>query len=144
MGVIFEDIRDDLESFSNFNQFFTRQVNDRLITYGSDILLAPADSKVISINKIIGNDVIIAKNITYSIGNFLTGKFKEDFSQEQVDLLKKQKLTDLYSIIFYLAPHDYHRFHSMANMVVTKRVHIAGELYTVKDDFVFSYSVLAS
>ena len=39
--------------------------------------------------------------------------------------------TALYYIVFYLAPGDYHRFHSPTSWVVEKRRHFAGELYSV-------------
>lgn len=39
--------------------------------------------------------------------------------------------TALYYIVVYLAPGDYHRFHSPASWVVEKRRHFAGELYSV-------------
>ena len=39
--------------------------------------------------------------------------------------------TALYYIVIYLAPGDYHRFHSPASWVVEKRRHFAGELYSV-------------
>ena len=39
--------------------------------------------------------------------------------------------TALYYIVFYLAPGDYHRFHSPASWVAEKRRHFAGELYSV-------------
>ncbi|KAJ2783138.1 phosphatidylserine decarboxylase 1, partial [Coemansia interrupta] len=37
----------------------------------------------------------------------------------------------LYFCVIYLAPGDYHRFHSPANWVVEARRHFAGELYSV-------------
>ncbi|KAI1354944.1 phosphatidylserine decarboxylase-domain-containing protein [Xylaria sp. FL0043] len=39
--------------------------------------------------------------------------------------------TALYYAVVYLAPGDYHRFHSPANWVVERRRHFAGELYSV-------------
>ena len=39
--------------------------------------------------------------------------------------------TALYYIVIYLAPGDYHRFHSPASWVAEKRRHFAGELYSV-------------
>ncbi|KAK0511820.1 hypothetical protein JMJ35_005670 [Cladonia borealis] len=49
--------------------------------------------------------------------------------------------TALYYIVFYLAPGDYHRFHSPASWVVEKRRHFAGELYSaVGDGVFFSYT----
>jgi phosphatidylserine decarboxylase len=37
----------------------------------------------------------------------------------------------LYFCVIYLAPGDYHRFHSPTNWVVEKRRHFAGELFSV-------------
>jgi phosphatidylserine decarboxylase len=39
--------------------------------------------------------------------------------------------TQLYYCVIYLAPGDYHRFHSPVSWVVTSRRHFAGELYSV-------------
>lgn len=39
--------------------------------------------------------------------------------------------TALFYIVVYLAPGDYHRFHSPTSWVVEKRRHFAGELYSV-------------
>lgn len=39
--------------------------------------------------------------------------------------------TCLYYAVVYLAPGDYHRFHSPVNWVVERRRHFAGELYSV-------------
>jgi len=39
--------------------------------------------------------------------------------------------TALYYVVVYLAPGDYHRFHSPTSWVVEKRRHFAGELYSV-------------
>jgi len=47
------------------------------------------------------------------------------------DLLSPDNKTSLYYIVIYLAPGDYHRFHSPANWVVERRRHFAGELYSV-------------
>jgi len=43
----------------------------------------------------------------------------------------KKTLTALYYCVIYLAPGDYHRFHSPVSWVVTSRRHFAGELYSV-------------
>ncbi|KAL9128295.1 MAG: hypothetical protein Q9217_003000 [Psora testacea] len=44
---------------------------------------------------------------------------------------KAKTPTALYYIVIYLAPGDYHRFHSPTSWVVEKRRHFAGELYSV-------------
>ncbi|KAK1654901.1 phosphatidylserine decarboxylase [Colletotrichum phormii] len=47
------------------------------------------------------------------------------------DLISPDNKTSLYYAVIYLAPGDYHRFHSPANWVVERRRHFAGELYSV-------------
>ncbi|KAI9155244.1 Phosphatidylserine decarboxylase proenzyme 1 [Paramyrothecium foliicola] len=47
------------------------------------------------------------------------------------DMLSPDKSTALYYAVIYLAPGDYHRFHSPTNWVVERRRHFAGELYSV-------------
>lgn len=47
------------------------------------------------------------------------------------DILHSDKTTSLYYAVVYLAPGDYHRFHSPTNWVVERRRHFAGELYSV-------------
>jgi len=44
---------------------------------------------------------------------------------------KARTPTALYYVVVYLAPGDYHRFHSPTSWVVEKRRHFAGELYSV-------------
>ncbi|KAI9848808.1 MAG: phosphatidylserine decarboxylase 1 [Thelocarpon superellum] len=45
--------------------------------------------------------------------------------------LTAQNQTALYYVVVYLAPGDYHRFHSPTSWVVEKRRHFAGELFSV-------------
>ncbi|KAK9414397.1 putative Phosphatidylserine decarboxylase proenzyme 1, mitochondrial [Seiridium unicorne] len=47
------------------------------------------------------------------------------------DLIAPDKKNALYYAVVYLAPGDYHRFHSPTNWVVERRRHFAGELYSV-------------
>ncbi|KAK1969738.1 phosphatidylserine decarboxylase [Colletotrichum eremochloae] len=47
------------------------------------------------------------------------------------DLISPENKTSLYYAVIYLAPGDYHRFHSPANWVVERRRHFAGELFSV-------------
>lgn len=47
------------------------------------------------------------------------------------DVLSEDRKHQLYYAVVYLAPGDYHRFHSPANWVVERRRHFAGELFSV-------------
>ncbi|PBP28879.1 phosphatidylserine decarboxylase [Diplocarpon rosae] len=46
-------------------------------------------------------------------------------------ILTSEHRTSLYYVVIYLAPGDYHRFHSPCAWVAEKRRHFAGELYSV-------------
>jgi phosphatidylserine decarboxylase len=46
-------------------------------------------------------------------------------------ILAPENKTALFYAVIYLAPGDYHRYHSPANWVVERRRHFAGELYSV-------------
>ena len=46
---------------------------------------------------------------------------------------KDKPQTALYYIVFYLAPGDYHHFHSPVSWVVEKRRHFSGELFSVSN-----------
>ncbi|KAL2268521.1 hypothetical protein VTJ83DRAFT_3367 [Remersonia thermophila] len=48
-----------------------------------------------------------------------------------VDYLSPDSRHALYYAVIYLAPGDYHRFHSPTNWVVERRRHFAGELFSV-------------
>lgn len=50
--------------------------------------------------------------------------------------------TKIYSIIFYLAPGDYHRFHSPTQMSLKSRNHILGHLAPVKVSYISKYPVI--
>lgn len=50
--------------------------------------------------------------------------------------------TDLFYVVIYLAPGDYHRFHSPVTWVSTLRRHFVGELYSVAPYFQNSFSNL--
>lgn len=55
--------------------------------------------------------------------------------------MKKKNDTKLLQIIFYLAPGDYHKYHSPIDFVARKRLHIPGYLYPVKISFLEKYKV---
>lgn len=109
--VKLDEIIEPLDSFENFSAFFTRRVKPRPINPDPTAMICPADSKVLKIAEITEDNCSIIKGAAYSLGELIEGK-KITYTKEQVDNLKKNCQNKLYQVIFYLAPGDYHRFHT--------------------------------
>lgn len=87
--------------------------------------MSPADSEIFNVAKIESDEVLLVKNKKYNLCEFLEGK---DCKYEDINNLKNNPKNDLYSIIFYLSPGDYHRFHYPVDMKIEKVTHIPGIL----------------
>lgn len=139
-GVNLEEMVEPLDKYNSFVEFFTRQVKPRNIDPSQSVVVAPADSKVLTITEVKGNDVLLIKEINFGLGEFLTGKREEVFSPEDVEKIKKTdqsiEKTKIYSAVFYLSPGDYHRYHSPCDFTVKSRKHIVGYLYPVKINYI--------
>lgn len=59
----------------------------------------------------------------------INGKREKD--EMLVTNLKSNQNNDLYYVVFYLAPGDYHRFHSPSRFLLEKITHIPGLLRKV-------------
>ena len=100
-----------MDMFNSFNEFFTRKVKNRPFDENSNVLCCPADSKILNISEIKGDENILVKDITYSLGEFFTGISGYKIENEVFESLKKteDKKSKIYQVIFYLSPGDYHR-----------------------------------
>eukprot|EP01015_Nassula_variabilis_P007050 TRINITY_DN1536_c0_g1_i1.p1 TRINITY_DN1536_c0_g1~~TRINITY_DN1536_c0_g1_i1.p1 ORF type:complete len:284 (-),score=26.19 TRINITY_DN1536_c0_g1_i1:123-974(-) len=132
-----KDMMKKFSEYESFQQFFTRQVHPRNIDSDPNLLLSPADAKILSISEIKNDQCLLVKGKYYSIGRLLTGNDQYLLTQEEIQKMKKKgKDSKIYQIILYLSPGDYHRFHAPTNFSVGKRNHIPGFLYPVKEDYV--------
>jgi len=109
--------------YKTFRDFFTRTVKHRTIMQG---LVAPCDSKILSISKVTKDECLLVKGVHYKLGHFLTGVKGNQFDFGSIN-------NGLHSIIFYLAPGDYHRYHCPVDFVAKSRLHIPGKLCPVKE-----------
>lgn len=121
-----EEVPLPLTAYPSLLSFFTRKlkpgvrpVDDRAA------IVSPADSAVVSTSSDLMNTGILrqVKGFDFKVEDFL-------------GLAKPPQLTNpkdnvLHSIVLYLSPGDYHRFHSPTEWSVESRTHIAGQLLPV-------------
>lgn len=80
-----------LEAYENFQEFFTREIKPRDYPKDENLLIAPADSKILQIAEVKGDENILVKEINYSLGEFLTGISGYKMDGEVFDSLKKSE-----------------------------------------------------
>jgi phosphatidylserine decarboxylase len=141
-----EAVEQDLTKYANLCQFFQRQLLPGLRPIsGTHCLTSPADGTVLYVGEV--NDGVLeqVKGVTYSLQGFMgplegldCRKEHPYASMEPEDLAEYTKafvcnpMNRLYYSVIYLAPGDYHRFHSPAEWTVKTRRHFPGELFSVK------------
>lgn len=112
-----------------------------------DFQVSPADGRILNFGRVDGCHVDQVKGIKYSIPAFLgeptwcrknelsdldSGDSTSSYDPTSVDWLEykkhllQKKDTDLYQCVVYLAPGDYHRFHSPTHWTVNFRRHFQG------------------
>lgn len=107
-------------------------MNARPIDPSPHSVVVPADSRVLSISEISSDSSLIVKSLHYSLGEFLTG-YPIRLTGEELAALKRNPENSLYQVILYLAPGDYHRFHSPADFEVVNREKLGGSLFPVNE-----------
>lgn len=108
------------EQFRSFNQFFTRRLKpeSRPVATDDDILISPADGRILVYPELDAGQVIPIKGAVWRINDLLAGE-APDFSGGSVAVIR-------------LCPADYHRFHFPCDAEIRKRVaDIPGNLHSV-------------
>ncbi|KAG8232922.1 hypothetical protein J437_LFUL011031 [Ladona fulva] len=146
-----EASQSDLCSYRSLAEFFTRSLKDGCRPIDAvQSLVSPADGKVLNFGRVDTCQVEQVKGVTYSLETFLGppvwkkvnpssvgvnkdgSKLEEKAEESKMPkslLCKKDNF--LYQCVIYLAPGDYHRFHSPVDWKVTFRRHFQGELLSV-------------
>ncbi|RWS26638.1 phosphatidylserine decarboxylase proenzyme-like protein [Leptotrombidium deliense] len=135
-----EALVDDLKSYSNLGQFFRRDLKPGLrpIAKGN-VVVSPADGTVVHFGRVENELIEQVKGVTYSLPAFLgpqTWKKVDDAESYCQNLFSEnQKKTSLFHCVIYLAPGDYHKFHSPCEWRVNFRRHFPGKLLSVRPSF---------
>lgn len=108
------------KEFKNFNDFFTRKLKDdaRQIDTCSNIVISPADGKILAYADISNTDFIV-KGFRFDVFSFL----------DNPDLGQKYQNGSM--LIIRLAPADYHRFHFPISGNISQNKKIEGDYYSV-------------
>ncbi len=108
------------QEFNNFNDFFTRKLKDdaRPIDTCSNIIVSPADGKILAYADIINSDFIV-KGVRFNVSSFI----------DNPDLARKYD--DGALLIIRLAPVDYHRFHFPVSGNSSPNKKVDGDYYSV-------------
>lgn len=152
-GVNFDEIAvDDINSFRTFNQFFTRELKEgaRSIENEHELssLCSPCDGKVLSFGDIdsLKSTMDCIKGHDYRLDEFLFGyKMIPDEEDPQPTMVEsiiqsaKQRGNMIKYAVIYLAPQDYHRYHSPAHFTANYRRHIAGYLEPVMPSYLMKH-----
>ena len=124
-----KELEKPLEDYSSLSEFFTRRLQPYSRKIDNTSLVSPCDSRVMSLGY--ANEKILSvKGSDYSLCELVTGDKSSSYDNLRKVLLKNPD-NELYYITLYLAPYDYHRFHSPTDFQVNFRRHIYGYMQGV-------------
>lgn len=130
---------EDLKQYRNLGEFFRRPIKpDVRPVDHRNCVTSPADGKVMHFGLVHDNHMEQVKGVSYSLPTFLgasTWWTQQETTTLTDSAYQKSLLTNeqnkLYHCIIYLAPGDYHCFHSPVDWEVRFRRHFSGELLSV-------------
>nr|CAG4638431.1 EOG090X05NI [Cyclestheria hislopi] len=130
----------NLMNYPSLAEFFRRKLKDGVRPVDdSSCIVAPSDGTVLHFGKVTAGMLEQVKGVSYSLDEFLGPAHwrngpqvgsHSNLSEYEKSLCMKSD-TDLYHCVIYLAPGDYHCFHSPVDWSVTFRRHFPGELFSV-------------
>ena len=120
-GVDFDEVRDPLDSFVSFQDFFTRALKPdaRPIDPAIDAVVSPCDGSWGESGGISQGTLLQAKGRSYSVAALLGSE--DDAARFEGGCFAT----------FYLAPRDYHRFHAPVAARVLRVSYLPGTLWPV-------------
>ncbi|KAM4707684.1 phosphatidylserine decarboxylase proenzyme, mitochondrial isoform 2-T2 [Discoglossus pictus] len=127
---------EDLHQYRNLSEFFRRKLKPQARPVcDSHSVISPSDGKILHFGRVKNCEVEQVKGVTYSLESFLgpqtwTENLPVSKTSFQDQLVTKEG-NELYHCVIYLAPGDYHCFHSPTDWNVYHRRHFPGSLMSV-------------
>lgn len=136
----------DLKQYKNLGQFFRRALKPGIRPISQENgVVSPVDGTILHLGRAEHGMIEQVKGLTYSVRSFLGPQTWnsdydkalacQEYNEYQKNLLMKNNNNDLYHCVIYLAPGDYHRFHSPAQWQIAFRRHFPGALLSVRPKF---------
>ncbi|KAM4608188.1 phosphatidylserine decarboxylase proenzyme, mitochondrial-like [Discoglossus pictus] len=125
---------EDLNRYRNLGELFRRPLKPTVRPIDSHSVVSPCDGHILHSGQGRGSQIEQVKGLTYSLENFLGPQDWRD--PVDTSLPFRQQLgvrhsSRLYHHVVYLAPGDYHRFHSPTDWSIQHRRHFPGALLSV-------------
>lgn len=121
-----EALIEDLSEYPTFAALFNRKLKPILRPISDAPLISPADGVVVHYGKVENGRIEFVKGHDYEVSEFLG---PVNFTKQSEH---EKKGRDLYQIVIYLAPGNYHAFHAPAHWVAEKELHFPGLLLSVR------------
>lgn len=122
----------DLKLYKSISDFFTRSLKSDARDISADCCVSPCDGKILSCGPSRTDRIEQVKGVTYSLENFLGENiWSRQNGESYYNSLLKNKENILHHCTIYLAPGDYHRFHSPCDWTAKYRRHFSGKLLSV-------------
>jgi len=121
------EIEKPLSHYKSLKDFFSRPLKPGVREICPKGMCSPVDGRIMVMGKIKDDDKLEQiKGKSYSLSQLLGKEFTPE-------ALKKMLAPDrnLFHIVLYLAPGDYHRIHSPTNFIIKRRKHFPGTLFPV-------------
>uniref|UniRef100_A0A915J6L2 Phosphatidylserine decarboxylase proenzyme, mitochondrial n=1 Tax=Romanomermis culicivorax TaxID=13658 RepID=A0A915J6L2_ROMCU len=116
----------DLKSYSNLSELFRRTLKPEVRPIAIQPLVSPADGRIDQFGEVLDDQIKQVKGITYDVSAFVGRDLAEKY-------IPNQGITKRFYCVIYLAPGDYHGFHSPADWTVDFRRHFSGHLLGVSE-----------
>ena len=115
-----EAANSDIASYASFNDFFTRALKPGARPLANADWVCPVDGAISQFGRIEHDQIFQAKGHHYSTRALLGG-----------DAALAARFDDGHFATLYLSPKDYHRIHMPCDGVLTRMLHVPGELFSV-------------
>lgn len=125
---------EDLNRYKNLGELFRRPLKSTARVISGHNVVSPCDGRVLHCGRTRGSQIEQVKGLTYSLENFLGPQDWREPANMSLPFLQQlgvRPANRLFHHVIYLAPGDYHRFHSPADWSIHHRRHFPGTLLSV-------------